>query len=134
MPKRILIADNQQESSLILKKAFNELKLTGEVDFVQNGFQVLSYLDALTGNDPLPTLIVLDANMQSLISLDTLKRIRENRRFKNIPVIIYTSTSTKEEKEKFAQSGVVEYLVNPADLNQCVPVAKSLYEIALSKL
>jgi CheY-like chemotaxis protein len=133
MPKGILIADNEQESSLLFKKAFNELKLSGEVQFVQNGFQVFSRLDSISDKETLPALIILDGNMQSLSGIETLTRLKENVRYKSIPVIIYTSSANNNDKNKYMQLGAVDYLAKPKSPEHYSSAARSLYNLALSK-
>src|ERR1700754_1622238 len=94
----MLIADDDEDDIYLLNSAFNESELKVKIDFVQNGQEVFKYLDKINGNNPLPDLIVLDLNMPLLGGRDTLLRLKEDLRYKNIPVVILTTSNSEKEK------------------------------------
>ena len=94
----ILYAEDDQDDFEVLKDAL--LQQTDKFNLVQahNGLEVISSLD-----DILPSLIVLDLNMPVMDGKQTLKWLKEHSQHKNIPVMIFT-TSSREEDLKLCKS------------------------------
>ncbi len=88
-----------------------ETKLQGE------GFDVLGAANGMEGlkkleeMDVLPDLILLDIIMPYMDGLEFLKKIKSEERFKNIPVILLTNLSQKEEIETGLGLGANDYLI-----------------------
>lgn len=59
-----------------------------------------------------PNLILLDIMMPKLNGLETLKKIKEDKDIKNIPVILLTNLGgSQEDAEKGLSLGAVSYLI-----------------------
>lgn len=101
--QRILVVDDEPDTVFLLKS------------IVRNaGFDVLS---AYSGRDALkkckdmnPDLVLLDIMMPEMDGWETLRYMRE---MADIPVIIISAISTKDEVVKALQIGVDDYLTKP---------------------
>ncbi len=93
--KRILLAEDMKEHREVLAQYFKGWEAV-ETDFVQNGLEVLEYLEKGTYD-----IIFLDIKMPELNGHETIRRIRESDKdhYKNIPVIALTADvfSTSDE-------------------------------------
>ena len=78
-----------------------------------NGQQALEYLNAITEDSELPKLIVLDLNMPILNGTQTLMQLKQNIRYRDIPVVIFSTSENENEKRKCMSLGAREYLVKP---------------------
>jgi DNA-binding response OmpR family regulator len=86
-------------------------KLTQEgfnVVMASNGVEAIKKLEELT---ELPDLILLDIVMPYLDGLEVLKKIKEDEKVKNVPVILLTNLSQKEEIDEGLKLGAVDYLI-----------------------
>src|SRR5690606_38825923 len=101
----MLIADDDEDDIYLLDAAFKESHLDVKVDFVQNGLEVLSYLDKINGSNPLPDLIVLDLNMPLLSGPETLLKLKGSMRYNKIPVVILTTSISEKEKAHCLEMG-----------------------------
>jgi CheY-like chemotaxis protein len=110
--KKILYADDDLDDKMWVTEACKALNYVFDIEFVENGQEALQYLEKLPG-EHLPELIVLDLNMPQLDGRQTLQRIKNNERYKNIPVIIVTTSSNKVDVEICKRLGAVLYLVKP---------------------
>jgi CheY-like chemotaxis protein len=112
-PIRILLADDDESDRLLFQEAFEELEIKTTVRTVNNGIQLMDYLsvkDAI-----LPDLIFLDLNMPRKNGLECLKEIRSNKKFKAVPIAIYsTSASEKDISETFLHGANV-YIKKPSN-------------------
>ena len=88
MAHRILFADDDEEDRFLTSEAFAEFGLRDEIYLLESGLKLLGYLDSIINNEQLPAVIVLDLNMPFLNGIETLARLKSNKRFKNIPVIM----------------------------------------------
>lgn len=60
-----------------------------------------------------PDLILLDIMMPVMDGFEVLKQLQRNSLTKNIPVIMLTSKSQKEDVQAAMQMGVVDYIIKP---------------------
>ena len=88
---------------------------------VSNGHQ----LDAFLKNE-LPELILLDLMLPDESGLEILKRLRENKRTKDIPVIILTAKSTEMDKILGLDSGADDYITKPFSMLELISRIKAV--------
>ncbi|MFA5962301.1 MAG: response regulator [Parcubacteria group bacterium] len=83
----------------------------------QEGFEVLDAkdggegLEKLRTQEKLPDLILLDIIMPNLGGLDVLGAIKQDERLRNIPIILLTNLSQKDEIDKGLELGATDYLI-----------------------
>lgn len=114
MEPHILFVDDDEEDHLIIKEYFREREQERYVRFIKNGRDALRLLEELPDDDSLPSLIVLDLNMPILNGTQTLLQMKRNKRLKEIPVIILSTSENENEKRKCLSLGAEEYLVKPS--------------------
>ncbi|MBR5290380.1 MAG: response regulator transcription factor [Erysipelotrichaceae bacterium] len=88
---------------------------------VSNGVQ----LDALL-NHQIPELILLDLMLPDESGMDILKRLRENKRTKDIPVIILTAKSSEMDKILGLDSGADDYITKPFSMLELISRIKAV--------
>ena len=114
---RILVVDDDKEDHMILQEYFSESGIEQNVMFVENGLKAIEYLE-ISDDADLPKLIVLDLNMPLLNGSQTLLQLKQNSRLKNIPVIIYSTSESENEKRKCLGFGAIDYLVKPVTMEE----------------
>lgn len=114
--KMVLLVD---DSSTIQKLVKLTLTRRGyRVELASSGLQALSMLE-----DAEPNLILLDINMPEMDGLELLRRLKQNRQTRDIPVMMLTGSDGAADRNTGRQSGAVEYLVKPikpAELEEAV--------------
>lgn len=126
----ILLADDDPEDRMIMAESFTELGVSHAAHFVENGEKVLAYLDNIIADEYLPKLVVLDLNMPRMNGTQTLKALKANVRYKEIPVVIYSTSVNTIEMQECLKTGALAYIVKPVTYKECVETAKSFYEFA----
>jgi CheY-like chemotaxis protein len=126
----ILIADDDQEDRYLLHTAFEEIGRSNDIYLVENGLQVFSYLDTFIEQSGMPSLIVLDLNMPILNGMETLSRLKSHNVYKNIPVIIFTTSVHEVEKARCLEIGAVDFIKKPARFQQTISTARFLHDSA----
>ena len=112
--EHIVFVDDDEEDRLIMLDYLKECGKEKQVKFIKNGQDALTYLESIAENAALPRLIVLDLNMPILNGTQTLYELKANRRFKDIPVMIFSTSENENEKRKCLMLGADEYLVKPS--------------------
>jgi CheY-like chemotaxis protein len=122
--QHLVIVDDDLEDHFILEEYFKIFGMESSVKFLQNGQDAIDYLQEVSDNSALPKLIVLDLNMPILNGTQTLLQIKRNLRYKNIPIIILSTSENENEKRKCLSFGAVEYLVKPTTYDDGLTMVK----------
>jgi CheY-like chemotaxis protein len=106
---KILAVDDEEFNLDIIE---HHLRREGyEVVPAQDGLIALQRLEEHAGAD----LILLDRMMPNLDGMEFLKRIKDDARFKDIPVIMQTAAAAPDQILQGIQAGVYYYLTKPYD-------------------
>lgn len=108
--KKILYADDDLDDKTWVSEANRMLNYSLDIEFVENGREVFEWLDRFKD---LPSLIVLDLNMPELDGRQTLQKLKSSAAYKDIPVVIVTTSSNKVDIEICKRLGANLYLVKP---------------------
>jgi len=101
----ILVIDDAKESIIILNHL---LKDKVDVIFTTNGEDGLFKAKA-----DLPDLILLDISMPEMNGFDVLKKLKEDPKTQDIPVIFLTGIQDSYYEEKGLTLGAVDYITKP---------------------
>ena len=126
----ILLAEDDPSGAELTISALSELNLANRVDVVDDGEQVLEYLqrvgrfqDRPSGN---PILILMDLKMPKMTGLDALRWLRGQEKFRSIPVVILTSSREESDLVEAYGLGVNAYVVKPVDFVEFIRTVKQL--------
>jgi CheY-like chemotaxis protein len=122
----IVIAEDDMDDRFLLQQAFAESGNDETLEFVDNGLDLMSYLNCKAKNGVYPDLIVLDLNMPKMSGKEVLAEIKRRPMFDKIPVIIYTTTQNELEIEKCYALGADKYIVKPANFDDLRDVVLAL--------
>jgi CheY-like chemotaxis protein len=111
----ILLADDDEDDRLFFKDALLEIKVKTIVTLVNNGLELMNYLD--NPDNPLPNVVFLDLNMPVMSGLDCLIEIRRNKRLRNLAIAIYSTSSSDENIEEAFVKGANIYIKKPNDFS-----------------
>lgn len=107
----ILLADDDESDRLLFTEAFSELKIKTTVHTVNNGIQLMEWLN--TKSNHLPDLLFLDLNMPRKNGLECLKEIRSNEKLKDISIAIYSTSDNEKDMEETFLNGANIYITKP---------------------
>ncbi len=107
----VLVVDDSPETLGFVTEA---LKKTGVAVLVAtSGEAALSICDRVT-----PDTILMDAVMPGLDGFDTCRQIKDNPALRHVPVIFMTGLSETEHIVKALESGGVDFLTKPIDVDE----------------
>lgn len=114
-PIQILLSDDDEADRLLFAEAFSELKINTIIRAVNDGVQLMEWLNI--SNIQLPHLIFLDLNMPIKNGLQCLKEIRSNEKFDEIFIAIYSTSSNEKDIDDTFHNGANIYITKPSDFN-----------------
>ena len=103
--RKIIMADDDADDRAIVQDAMELLDAGDVMTFTENGEELLDLLQRSFTELTCPSLIVLDLNMPKMNGTQTLSRLKADKNFKDIPVIIYSTSINPLEKQKCLSLG-----------------------------
>lgn len=122
MAYKILTVDDSKTIRMIVKKAFKPYNC--ELFEGENGVEGL----AIAAKE-LPDLIVLDITMPVMTGIEMLGKLKAESDLKDIPVIMLTAESGKENVMQIVKMGVKDYIVKPFKGEQLIERAKNILKL-----
>ena len=130
--KKILLIEDSKDDIILIKRAFLKTKLSDKYELIiaEDGIQALSYLydndTLISQKDKLPMILLLDLNLPKINGFEVLQRIRNNKKTKLIPVIIFTSSKEEQDIIKSYTLGANSYIRKPIDSEKFASVLQQI--------
>ena len=119
----ILYAENDFDDYYLLKTAFEYVRTDIELIHVEDGWELLQYLQNIKLPSLYPALILLDINMEGIGGRETLKLLKANKRYSSIPVTMFTS-SRSELDRTFCREYDIDMVTKPSAFDDLIEQAK----------
>lgn len=119
MNLRVLIVEDEKALAEIL-----------EYNFKKEGYAVDTASDGEIALDKIifkaPDLIILDWMLPKLSGIELCKKVRSNKKIKNIPIIMLTARGEEEDRLKGLEMGADDYVTKPFSINELLARAKAV--------
>lgn len=117
----ILLTDDDPDDQMLFREALAEADNSVECSCAFDGVDALEKLKSAA---TFPDLLFLDVNMPKMNGIDCLKELQKSERFKEIPVIMY-STSSYYKKECL-DNGAADYIEKLDDYQKLCATLKDI--------
>ena len=114
----ILVVDDSSADVYLIREALDVEHIDAEIQVARDGAEALALLNSAADEVAAPDLVLLDLNLPKLNGEQVLRNLRTSARYRNIRVLIITSTDSTEEREKMTQLGIAAYFRKPSDYNE----------------
>jgi two-component system, response regulator len=115
MPGRyVLVAEDDEDDFSVLRDAFGEGAPGMGVEWVRDGEELTDHLR----KNPAPALVVLDLNMPKKDGREALKEIKSDRLLRHIPVVVLTTSSSREDILTAYGLGISAYMQKPMSFSE----------------
>jgi DNA-binding response OmpR family regulator len=109
--KKILIIEDEKNIVLLLKMFLEH-----------NGFEVFTAVNGTDGikiaQESNPDLILLDIVLPGINGYLVCKNLKEDEKTKDIPIVVISARTSKDDIEKIFSSGAQDYIAKPFSLPQ----------------
>lgn len=120
----VYIVDDHTDDQKIIREAFQEIFPSVTVQFFSNGIELILQLEKKARQ--LPRFIMMELKMPLMCGIETLKWIRHNKNYKNLPVIMLSSSSNERDINLCYQLGANSYLIKPCKAGLYVNIIEGL--------
>jgi CheY-like chemotaxis protein len=124
----ILQVEDSEVDVLMTKEALRHLGAPAVLHVVENGVEALKFLSKADGyaQVPRPDLILLDLNLPRKDGWEVLKTVKESAHYRNIPVIVLTTSADQEDVERAYGLHANCYISKPVDFEKYTEIIRSI--------
>jgi signal transduction histidine kinase/DNA-binding response OmpR family regulator/CHASE3 domain sensor protein len=116
--KAVLIADDDVRNIFSLTKALEGYGMN--VISATDGKEAFKQLN----DNPTTDIVLMDMMMPEMDGYETIRRIRENRKYKNLAIIAVTAKAMTGDREKCINAGASDYITKPVDIDQLLSLLR----------
>ncbi|MDB6125462.1 MAG: response regulator receiver protein [Pedosphaera sp.] len=127
----MLIVDDNEDTRLLLTRAFQKANSSCVLKVVKNGLEALKYLEgkdecADRDSHPLPSMVLLDLNMPKKSGFEVLQWIRRHPAFKRMVVVVFTNSEKQKDIDQAYDLGANSYLIKSPSSPEFLEFIKNL--------
>jgi len=122
MPNKILIVDDEPFNLDLLEQELSDQGYL--IERANDGAEALQKVPSF-----LPDLILLDYMMPKMNGIEVVKQLKQDERYKGIPVILLTAKASQEDKVKGLDAGADDYVVKPFESFELLARVRSMMRI-----
>ncbi len=126
----IMLIEDDFDHAELTKRIINNLEKTVKLIHVKSGEKALDFLlhKCNTKRASEIDLIILDLRLPGLDGIDILKKIKESKDIKGIPVVVLSTSGFNHDKNLAKKHKADHYLVKPLDQKELI---KTLIDLKL---
>jgi chemotaxis family two-component system response regulator Rcp1 len=130
----VLIEDNEGDIFLI-KEALKESNFKGRIIEINDGSAAINFFKENLYTEVLSiNLVLLDINLPKKNGHEVLKFIKSSPELKQIPVVIFTTSSAKADIEKAFENSANAFVTKPADTDEFLEVIANIQKYWFSDI
>lgn len=111
--QNILLIDDDMDDIELFRDALEEVDASISFRYANDGKEAVR--DLSEQHDALPDLIFLDISMPTISGLQCLATFKKDEQLKNLPVIMYTTSSQEREIRTAQELGASGFVTKPND-------------------
>ena len=100
---RIVMIEDNEDHALLIRRGVEESDCV--VNHYRDGSEALQAFERISDCSEMPDLILLDLKLPGIDGFQVLEALRKMKWFADVPVVMLTTSSRKEEIEKAYQLG-----------------------------
>ena len=112
----ILLIEDNEGDILLTTEAFEDSKIVNRMTVIKDGKEAIVFFEKLTDKHQVPDLVLLDINLPKKSGHDVLEYIKNSDRYKQIPVIMLTTSSAEQDILNSYKNHVNCYITKPIDV------------------
>jgi CheY-like chemotaxis protein len=129
----LLVVEDSNEDFTMLQRLMRRMAVQNPIYRCSNGDEVLEYLqrEGNYGNPkaaPRPSVILLDLNLPGIDGRDVLERLKQDSNFREIPIVVFTTSSNPQDIELCYQKGANGYLIKPINSEELQNIVRAFVD------
>jgi CheY-like chemotaxis protein len=116
--RKVLIVDDDVRNIFALTTFLERSQM--KVVYAESGREGITRLQ----ETPDVEAVLMDVMMPEMDGYETMRAIRENPKFRSLPIIAVTAKAMKGDREKCIEAGASDYIAKPVDMDQLVSLLR----------
>lgn len=116
--KKILIVDDDVRNVFALSSILEDHQM--EVMFAENGLKGIAMLQSIADIDA----VLMDIMMPEMDGYETMRVIRQESKFRSLPIVALTAKAMKGDREKCLEAGASDYITKPVDAERLLSLLR----------
>ena len=133
-PVEILLVEDNPGDVRLTREALREGKVYNNLHWAKDGVEALEFLrqEGKYAAAPRPDIILLDLNLPKKDGREVLESIKNDDRFKQIPVVILTTSEAEEDVLRSYALHANCYITKPVDFDRFIEVVRQIDDFFLT--
>ena len=123
----ILLIEDDQDDIDLMQDALRDNGIDFTIVVIKQGDKAIPYLESCK---KFPDVILLDLNLPKIHGREILDSIKSSHTYKNIPVVILTTSSAKEDIEYCVKAGANSFITKPYTVDGFRETVAAIVEVA----
>jgi DNA-binding response OmpR family regulator len=120
----ILLVEDDPDHELLTIRALKKSNIANDIHVARDGAEAI---EILFGDNPIkPQVVLLDLKLPKVEGLEVLRRIRETKETRMLPVVVLTSSDEERDVVRSYQLGVNSYIRKPVNFNDFAEATRQL--------
>ncbi len=116
--RRVLVVDDDARNIFALTTILENQEM--DVVSATNGRQAIDIIQ----NTPDLSVVLMDIMMPEMDGYETMREIRNDPRFRTLPILALTAKAMKGDREKCLQAGASDYIAKPVNADQLLSLLR----------
>ncbi len=125
MDQHILHVEDNPDDALLVAMAFRKAGVGARLKLAADGKEAIAALQQSSAGTS-PACVLLDVKLTDKSGFEVLSWIRSQPHFKQLPVVLLSSSNHPADVSRAYEHGANSYLVKPHDLHALVEMAKTI--------
>ena len=135
-PPFVLLVEDSPADVYIVRESLKKHMKEVDLHVLSDGEKAFDLIEAAEADEsrPSPAILILDLNLPKRSGREILQRIRTSRRLARIPVVIFTSSDSPQDRAETTRLGATAYFRKPADLEEFMCIGKVVQSVLTAHL
>ena len=127
----LLVAEDNPADVGLIRLALERHGIDSPLHVVQDGEAAVNFIESVQANTGAycPALAILDLNLPRLTGDEILRRMRACERWRNVPVIVVSSSLAAKDRTGALSLGASAYFTKPSELDQFLSLGTLVREV-----
>jgi len=127
---RIVLIEDDTDDVELLQDALDIRNIAYEMLLLKDGSAAASYCENTVS---LPDIIIMDFNLPRVHGREVVNFIRCRKKFSNVPILILSTSSSKEDIAFAYKAGADKYLIKPSTIEAIQQTIDTILDLAARK-
>ena len=128
LKRKVLLAEDDEDDRHFFQSFLQSRDDVVLLPIAEDGLLLIDQLQNINNEADLPDLIILDQNMPRQSGLQTLEFLKKDKRFRHIPIVIYSTYADENLVKKSSEKGACMVLAKPFNKEGYVEMIEQVFK------